>query len=363
MGDSTASSSPAPYKRDFEAKVRSFHRQLYHKGYGQGPNKIKLSIRRDHILEDAYDQIMKEPARAIQRNRLEIQFTGEEGLDYGGPAREFFFLLSRQVFNPYYGLFEYSANDTYTVQVSPVSLYVDNSHEWFRFCGRFGVAIALRSFREAMVIQLCVCESWKPEVEAVDDAPGFPGDCQFDVKVSSKPEFILSDDIPSFDGNNKKGQGEDEGVIHTVGFETRQKRRKTRQELVQRFLQFYGFPDLDTPKSVRRESGEEEVYPLHMAAELGDVAVLGALLLAHVDPDQRSSWDRTAYELAVLNNRNRSHFEAIECLRSRDKWSGQMSWTIPKLSVHEFKKMLKESQLNEPSEPSELSELNESQLP
>ena len=41
MGDSTASSSPAPYKRDFEAKVRSFHRQLYHKGYGQGPNKIK----------------------------------------------------------------------------------------------------------------------------------------------------------------------------------------------------------------------------------------------------------------------------------------------------------------------------------
>ena len=51
-------------------------------------------------------------------------------LDYGGPAREFFFLLSRQVFNPYYGLFEYSANDTYTVQVSPVSLYVDNAHEW-----------------------------------------------------------------------------------------------------------------------------------------------------------------------------------------------------------------------------------------
>lgn len=41
MAESPASSSPAPYKRDFEAKVRSFHRQLYHKGYGQGPNKIK----------------------------------------------------------------------------------------------------------------------------------------------------------------------------------------------------------------------------------------------------------------------------------------------------------------------------------
>eukprot|EP00435_Cladocopium_sp_Y103_P008090 s789_g2.t1 len=208
-------------------------------------------------------------------------------------------------------------------------------------------------FREAMVIQLRVSESWKPDVEAVDEAPGFPGDSQFDVKVlcglrlqllsqeiSTKPELVLSDDIPSFDdGSNKKGQSEEEGVFHTVGFEARQKRRKTRQELVHTFLQFYGFPDLETPKRVARASGEEEVYPLHMAAELGDAAVLGALLLARADPDQRTSWDRTAFELAVLNNRDRSHFEAIECLRSRDKWSGQMSWTIPKLSVHEFKKM------------------------
>ena len=60
-------------------------------------------------------------------------------LDYGGPAREFFFLLSRELFNPYYGLFEYSANDTYTVQISPVSTFVDNAAEWyvcnpFSFC-------------------------------------------------------------------------------------------------------------------------------------------------------------------------------------------------------------------------------------
>ncbi len=51
-------------------------------------------------------------------------------LDYGGPSREFFFLLSRELFNPYYGLFEYSANDTYTVQVSPVSAVVENSKDW-----------------------------------------------------------------------------------------------------------------------------------------------------------------------------------------------------------------------------------------
>lgn len=52
-------------------------------------------------------------------------------LDYSGPSREFFFLLSQELFNPYYGLFEYSANDTYTVQISPMSAFVENHLEWF----------------------------------------------------------------------------------------------------------------------------------------------------------------------------------------------------------------------------------------
>lgn len=78
----------------------------------------------------------------LQKSKLYITFYGEEGLDYGGPSREFFFLLSRELFNPYYGLFEYSANDTYTVQISPMSAFVDNYHEWFRFCGRvLGLAL------------------------------------------------------------------------------------------------------------------------------------------------------------------------------------------------------------------------------
>ena len=64
-------------------------------------------------------------------------------LDYGGPSREFFFLLSREIFNPYYGLFEYSANDTYTVQISPTSSFIHNNLEWFRFAGRIvGLVIA-----------------------------------------------------------------------------------------------------------------------------------------------------------------------------------------------------------------------------
>ncbi|XP_045486203.1 E3 ubiquitin-protein ligase HECW2 isoform X2 [Pieris rapae] len=134
--------APAPQRRDFEAKLRAFYRKLESKGYGQGPGKLKLHIRREHLLEDAFRRIMSCSKKELQKGKLCVIWDGEEGLDYGGPSREFFFLLSRELFNPYYGLFEYSANDTYTVHVSPMSAFVDNHHEWFRFSGRvLGLAL------------------------------------------------------------------------------------------------------------------------------------------------------------------------------------------------------------------------------
>ncbi|KAL8183792.1 UNVERIFIED_CONTAM: E3 ubiquitin-protein ligase HW2 [Gekko kuhli] len=71
--------APAPYKRDFEAKLRNFYRKLETKGYGQGPGKLKLIIRRDHLLEDAFNQIMGYSRKDLQRNKLYVTFVGEEG--------------------------------------------------------------------------------------------------------------------------------------------------------------------------------------------------------------------------------------------------------------------------------------------
>uniref|UniRef100_A0A672ZXG6 HECT-type E3 ubiquitin transferase n=1 Tax=Sphaeramia orbicularis TaxID=375764 RepID=A0A672ZXG6_9TELE len=134
--------APAPYRRDFEAKLRNFYRKLEAKGYGQGPGKTKLVIRREQLLEVTFNQVMSYSRKELQRNKLYVTFMGEEGLDYSGPSREFFFLLSQELFNPYYGLFEYSANDTYTVQISPMSAFVENHLEWFRFSGRIlGLAL------------------------------------------------------------------------------------------------------------------------------------------------------------------------------------------------------------------------------
>ncbi|MEQ2184777.1 hypothetical protein GOODEAATRI_011589, partial [Goodea atripinnis] len=61
------------------------------------------------------------------RRRLWIHFPGEEGLDYGGVSREWFFLLSHEVLNPMYCLFEYAGKDNYCLQINPAS-YINPDH-------------------------------------------------------------------------------------------------------------------------------------------------------------------------------------------------------------------------------------------
>lgn len=141
-----SSSRPSPTgPLSFDGKLTAFYEKLETKGYGQGPGKLRLEVRRSELVKDAFDQLSRAQKRDLQRNKLAVTFKDEDALDYGGPSREFFFLLSRELFNPYYGLFEYSANDTYTVQISPMSVFVDDYLSWFHFCGRvLGLALIHR---------------------------------------------------------------------------------------------------------------------------------------------------------------------------------------------------------------------------
>ncbi|KAL5496256.1 hypothetical protein EMCRGX_G012501 [Ephydatia muelleri] len=144
--DTKSAVSPLAKKKEaFSSKLQTFKLSLARLGYAQG-SRLKFNIRRDHLLEDAYEHVMKADVQHLQRKRLNIAFKGEEGLDYGGPSREFFFLLSRLIFNPFYGLFEYSANDTYTVQISATSTFISNSLDWLRFAGRVVALTIVQGF-------------------------------------------------------------------------------------------------------------------------------------------------------------------------------------------------------------------------
>ncbi|XP_054626644.1 itchy E3 ubiquitin protein ligase b [Dunckerocampus dactyliophorus] len=126
------------YVRDFKAKVQYFRfwcQQL------SMPQHIKITVSRKTLFEDSFQQIMSFNAQDLRR-RLWIIFPGEEGLDYGGVAREWFFLLSHEVLNPMYCLFEYAGKENYCLQINPAS-YINPDHlKYFKFIGRF-IAMAL----------------------------------------------------------------------------------------------------------------------------------------------------------------------------------------------------------------------------
>jgi hypothetical protein len=58
-------------------------------------NALEVSIRRDRLLSDGYHQLMSASMDALMK-RTRISFVGEEGIDSGGPSKEFFLLLSAQ---------------------------------------------------------------------------------------------------------------------------------------------------------------------------------------------------------------------------------------------------------------------------
>uniref|UniRef100_A0A7E4UYV5 HECT-type E3 ubiquitin transferase n=1 Tax=Panagrellus redivivus TaxID=6233 RepID=A0A7E4UYV5_PANRE len=142
---SVLDSAPTLPKTDFEEKVTYFYQALHRAGYGQGNGKIRFRLRRTNLLTDAFEKILSIDATQLKRFPMTVTFDEEDGLDYGGPSRELFFLLSRELFNPYYGLFECACNDNYTVQVSAMSKFVDNHLQWFELCGRIlGLALIHR---------------------------------------------------------------------------------------------------------------------------------------------------------------------------------------------------------------------------
>ncbi|PWN26791.1 HECT-domain-containing protein [Jaminaea rosea] len=137
------------YKRDFRRKLIYFRSQPALRPI---PGQCHVKVRRTHIFEDSYAEIMRQQPNDLKK-RLMIKFDGEDGLDYGGVSREFFFLLSHEMFNPFYCLFEYSAHDNYTLQINPHSGINPEHLNYFKFIGRIlGLAIFHRRFLDAYFI-------------------------------------------------------------------------------------------------------------------------------------------------------------------------------------------------------------------
>lgn len=129
---------PMSFERTFRWKIAQFRYLCLSNSV---PNHVKITVSRNNLFEDSFQEIMRKNAVDLRR-RLYIQFRGEEGLDYGGVAREWFFLLSHEVLNPMYCLFMYAGNNNYSLQINPASFINPDHLKYFEYIGRF-IAMAL----------------------------------------------------------------------------------------------------------------------------------------------------------------------------------------------------------------------------
>ncbi|XP_071494531.1 E3 ubiquitin-protein ligase Su(dx)-like isoform X2 [Diadema antillarum] len=130
---------PIAYERSFRWKLGQFR---YLCQINALPSHVKISVSRNTLFEDSFHQIMRLQAYDLREANFYIIFRGEEGLDYGGVAREWFFMLSHEVLNPMYCLFEYANKTNYCLQINPASSVNPDHLQYFRFVGRF-IAMAL----------------------------------------------------------------------------------------------------------------------------------------------------------------------------------------------------------------------------
>ncbi|CAF0852396.1 unnamed protein product [Rotaria sordida] len=68
---------------------------------------FKICVRRNHLIEDALIALeyqgIEQPAEL--KKQLFVEFEGEQGHDEGGLSKEFFQLITEQIFSPEYGMF------------------------------------------------------------------------------------------------------------------------------------------------------------------------------------------------------------------------------------------------------------------
>jgi len=88
---------------DFDNKREYFYHSLRETGKKRA--SIHISVKRGTLFEESFVQIMRHSGEAWKTSKLNIKFAGEEGVDAGGLTREWFSEISKEMFNPNYGLF------------------------------------------------------------------------------------------------------------------------------------------------------------------------------------------------------------------------------------------------------------------
>ncbi|GMF82665.1 unnamed protein product [[Candida] boidinii] len=122
-----------PKVLEFDNK-RVYFEQKLHENVTDVPT-LPVNVRREQVFLDSYRALFFKNPEEVRKAKLEIQFKGEQGVDAGGLTREWYQVLSRQMFNPDYALFTPVASDKTTFHPNRTS-WVNPEHlSFFKFVG------------------------------------------------------------------------------------------------------------------------------------------------------------------------------------------------------------------------------------
>jgi hypothetical protein len=126
-----------PRLLDFDVRRRYFNAEVYNMRSSMGNGgDIHLKVRRQHVFSDSYQSLHRHPA-ADWFQRFSITFKGEQGQDAGGLLREWYTIITREIFNPNYALFITAPGDRVAYMINKMS-HVNQEHlSYFTFIGHF----------------------------------------------------------------------------------------------------------------------------------------------------------------------------------------------------------------------------------
>uniref|UniRef100_A0A1L8DTE2 HECT-type E3 ubiquitin transferase n=1 Tax=Nyssomyia neivai TaxID=330878 RepID=A0A1L8DTE2_9DIPT len=120
---------------DFDVKRRYFRTELERCDEGIRREELAIHVNRMNVFEDSFRELYRRNPEEW-KNRFYIAFEDEEGQDAGGLLREWYVIISREIFNPNYALFTVSPGDRVTYMINPSSHANSNHLCYYKFVGR-----------------------------------------------------------------------------------------------------------------------------------------------------------------------------------------------------------------------------------
>jgi hypothetical protein len=106
--------------KSFEEKAVWFNEKCMKLSVEWNEGHMRINVRRDFLLEDSVDAVMS-LSRKDLRKLWRFEFIGEMGIDAGGLAREWFQLVTSEIFDPDMGLWQCSESNQMMMMINPAS--------------------------------------------------------------------------------------------------------------------------------------------------------------------------------------------------------------------------------------------------